>query len=55
MYSHIKNLRNYFNHQIGEQEKFDQQLILVDEAEKERIRKKRKDLRIKKIGGMLRL
>ncbi|KAK9207365.1 hypothetical protein WN943_017650 [Citrus x changshan-huyou] len=47
MYNNFEDAWNYFNRQIEERGILDQQLVHIDEAEKERIRKQRQDFRIK--------
>lgn len=47
MYNNFEDAWNYFNRQIEERVILDQQLVHIDEAEKERIRKQRQDFRIK--------
>lgn len=47
MYNNFEYAWNYFNRQIEERGIIDQQLVHIDEAEKERIRKQRQDFRIK--------
>ncbi|KAK9202343.1 hypothetical protein WN944_017553 [Citrus x changshan-huyou] len=53
MYNNFEDAWNYFNRQIEERGILDQQLVHIDEAEKERIRKQRQDFRIKKSVTLL--